>query len=168
MSKSESLRSFDDLYLHELRDLWDAERQLIDALPEMAKAADTTELTKAFNEHLQVTKGQKERLEKIFSDLGKSPEGHTCAAMKGLIKEGNDLIKADGDAAVRDAGLIGAAQRVEHYEMAGYGTARTFAQRLGRDADAALLQQTLDEESEADELLSQIAERVVNEEAAHA
>ena len=165
---SENFKTFDDLYVHQLRDLWDAERQLIDALPEMAKAADNAELKTAFNEHLQITKTQKERVEKIFQRLGENPEGHTCAAMKGLIKEGNEIAKAEGDPAVRDAGLIAAAQRVEHYEIAGYGTARTFANRLGRDADATLLQQTLDEESETDQLLSQLAERVINEEAAHA
>jgi ferritin-like metal-binding protein YciE len=165
---SESLRSFDDLYLLQLRDLWDAERQLVEALPAMAKAADNPELKTALKEHLAITREQKKRLDKIFADLGEDPEGHTCAAMKGLIKEGDEIATSEGDPAVRDAGLIAAAQRVEHYEIASYGTARTFAQKLGRKQDASLLQQTLDEEGQADELLTQIAESVVNTDAANA
>jgi ferritin-like metal-binding protein YciE len=162
---SEKFTSFDDLYLHELRDLWDAERQLVDALPSMVEAAEDPELKQALKQHLTVTREQKTRLEKIFKDLGESPEGHTCAAMKGLIKEGSDIAKASGDATVRDAGIISAAQRVEHYEIAGYGTARTFAQRLGRTGDVELLDQTLEEESIANELLTEIAESGVNQEA---
>jgi len=165
---TENFSTFDDLYLHELRDLWDAERQLLDALPAMAEAASEPELKQALRQHLTVTKEQKARLEKIFKSLDESPEGHTCAAMKGLIKEGNDIARATGDATVRDAGIIGAAQRVEHYEIAGYGTARTYAQRLGRSEDVDLLDATLREESFANELLTEIAESGVNEQAVRA
>ena len=155
---SETLNSFDDLYVQQLRDLYSAETQLIEALPTMADAAAHPELKRAFQDHLAVTRRQKDRLEQIFRTLDADPEGHTCQAMKGLVKEGNDIIRADGDAAVRDAGLIAAAQRVEHYEIAGYGTARTFAERLGHSEAARLLQQTLDEEGGADKKLTQIAE----------
>ncbi|HLT48627.1 MAG TPA: ferritin-like domain-containing protein [Rubricoccaceae bacterium] len=165
---SETLNSFEDLYVQQLRDLHSAETQLIEALPMMANAAAHPELKRAFQDHLEVTRQQKGRLDQIFRTLDQDPEGHTCQAMKGLIKEGNDIIKADGDAAVRDAGLIAAAQRVEHYEIAGYGTVRTFAERLGRTEDARLLQQTLDEEANADELLNRIAMDVVNPDAVHA
>jgi ferritin-like metal-binding protein YciE len=159
---SETLRSFDDLYVQQLRDLYSAETQLVEALPMMADAATHVELKRAFQDHLAVTKRQQQRLEQLFQRLGQDPGGHTCQAMKGLIKEGNEIIGADADPAVRDAGLIAAAQRVEHYEMAGYGTVRTFAERLGRTDDARLLQETLDEEGDADKLLTQIAEQVVN------
>ena len=162
---SETLNSFEDLYVQQLRDLHSAETQLIEALPMMANAAAHPELKRAFQDHLEVTRQQKGRLDQIFRTLDQDPEGHTCQAMKGLIKEGNDIIKADGDAAVRDAGLIAAAQRVEHYEIAGYGTVRTFAERLGRTRDAELLQQTLDEESDTDELLNRLAMNVVNPDA---
>ena len=165
---SESLKSFDELYVQQLKDLYSAETQLIDALPMMADAASHPELKRAFKDHLQETRGQKDRLDQIFRTLDKDPEGHTCQAMKGLIKEGNEIINADADDAVRDAGLIAAAQRVEHYEMAGYGTVRTFAERLGRTKDRDLLQQTLDEEGKADELLNKIAMQVVNPDAVSA
>ena len=165
---SETLHSFDDLYVQQLRDLYSAETQLIEALPKMADAAAHPELKRAFQDHLEVTRQQKDRLQQIFRTLDQDPEGHTCQAMKGLIKEGNDIVMADADPAVRDAGLIAAAQRVEHYEMAGYGTVRTFAERLGRPDDARLLQQTLDEEGQADELLNRIAMQVVNADAVHA
>ena len=165
---SETLKSFDDLYVQQLRDLYSAETQLVEALPMMADAATHAELKRAFQDHLAVTKRQQQRLEQLFQRLGKDPGGHTCQAMKGLIKEGNEIIGADADPSVRDAGLIAAAQRVEHYEMAGYGTVRTFAERLGRTEDARLLQETLDEEGQADELLTKIAEQVVNVDAARA
>jgi ferritin-like metal-binding protein YciE len=165
---SETLNSFDDLYVQQLRDLYSAEEQLIEALPMMADAAAHPELKRAFQDHLQQTRRQKDRLDQIFRTLDQDPGGHTCEAMKGLIKEGNAILKADGDAAVRDAGLIAAAQRVEHYEIAGYGTVRTFAERLGRTQDRDLLQQTLDEEGEADELLNEIAMQVVNPDAVNA
>jgi len=157
-----------DLYLNELRDLYSAESQLIDALPKMAEAATAPELKQAFLDHLEQTHGHAERLEQIFDELGEKPSGETCAAMKGLIKEGEDYIQAGGNGDVRDAGLIGAAQRVEHYEIAAYGTTRAIAQRLGEASAVELLQETLDEESEADALLTDIAESHVNASASSA
>jgi ferritin-like metal-binding protein YciE len=156
--KLESLR---DLYLEELRDLYSAETQLIDALPKMAEAASDQHLKQAFLDHLEQTKTHAVRLERIFEALGLKPTGETCQAMEGLVKEGSQMIKAHGDPVVRDSGLIGAAQRVEHYEMAGYGTARSLAQRLGEEEAVELLQETLDEEGEADQLLTNIAEELV-------
>ena len=161
-----NLDSFDDLYVAQLQDLYSAETQLVDALPKMAAAAAHPELKQAFLNHLDVTKRQKYPLEQIFQSLDAEPGGETCEAMKGLIKEGQEIIGADAPDAVRDAGLIAAAQRVEHYEIAGYGTVRTFAERLGRAADAHLLDETLAEEKETDGLLNQIAESVVNPDAA--
>lgn len=152
--KLESLR---DLYLEELRDLYSAENQLIAALPKMAAATDP-QLKSAFENHLEQTKTHATRLEGIFRQLGEDPGGETCDAMKGLVTEGESMIKAKGDDAVRDAGLIGAAQRVEHYEMAGYGTVRSLAQKLGETTAVQTLQETLDEEGEADKLLTQIAD----------
>lgn len=154
--------SLDDLFLHQIEDLYDAEKRLTKALPQMAKAAHHPELKQAFEHHLRETEGQVNRLEKIFSLLGQSPTRETCAAMKGLIEEGEEMISARGDDDVRDAALIAAAQRVEHYEMAGYGTARNFAERLGLHEASRLLQQTLDEEKNADSKLTQIAEGSVN------
>jgi ferritin-like metal-binding protein YciE len=151
-----------ELYLNELRDLYSAETQLIDALPKMAEAATSPALQQAFSSHLQETRTHARRLEQIFAVLGEKPTGETCAAMKGLISEGEDYVKAGGDDSVRDAGLIGAAQRVEHYEMAGYGTARALARRLGENAAAQTLQMTLDEEGAADQKLTAIAESQVN------
>ncbi|HYE94969.1 MAG TPA: ferritin-like domain-containing protein [Rubricoccaceae bacterium] len=168
MFSAESLNSFDDLYLMQLRDLHSAESQLIEALPKMAQATTHPELRQAFEDHLVQTQQHKARLEEVFHALGEDPGGHTCEAMKGLIKEGNEVIGADADPGVRDAALIAAAQRVEHYEMAGYGCAATFAERLGRTEDKALLGQTLDEEKEADSLLTRIAEQVVNPDAVRA
>lgn len=159
------LTTFDDLYLLELRDLWDAERQLIEALPVMAAAATDPELKKSIRDHLAVTREQKKRLEQIFEDLGEDPEGHPCEAMESLIKEGSEIAEAEGDDAVRDAGIIAAAQRVEHYEISGYGSARTFARRLGRSQDVVLLQQSLDEEGLTDHQLTALAESKINFEA---
>lgn len=161
-----NLDSFDDLYVAQLQDLYSAEDQLVDALPKMAEAASHPELKRAFQDHLEVTRQQKDRLAQILESLGEDPGGETCEAMKGLVKEGEEIVKADADDAVRDAGLIAAAQRVEHYEIAGYGTVRTFADRLGRADDARLLDQTLAEEKDADGLLNRIAESVVNPDAA--
>jgi ferritin-like metal-binding protein YciE len=151
-----------DLYLNELRDLYSAETQLLDALPKMAEAATSPQLKQAFTSHLQETRTQAGRLEHIFEQLGEEPTGETCAAMKGLIKEGSEYVDAGGDDDVRDAGLIGAAQRVEHYEIAAYGTARHLARRLGETAAAQLLQATLDEEGAADKKLTSIAESQSN------
>jgi len=151
-----------DLYLNELRDLYSAEMQLLDALPKMAEAATSPQLRNAFTSHLGETQLHVQRLEQIFQGLGEDPSGETCQAMKGLIKEGEDYVKAGGDDSVRDAGLIGAAQRVEHYEMAGYGTTRALAMRLNETAAAKTLQTTLDEEGAADKKLTTIAEGQVN------
>jgi ferritin-like metal-binding protein YciE len=155
----------DDLFLDTLRDLYDAEKQITKALPKMSKAATSQDLKAAFEEHLQVTRKQVERLEQIFSELDEKPGGKKCAAMEGLIEEGEELVEEGEPSAVLDAGLIGAAQKVEHYEMAGYGAARTFASMLGHDEAAQLLQQTLEEEKETDLKLTELAENVVNEEA---
>jgi ferritin-like metal-binding protein YciE len=156
------LNSLRDLLLEELRDLYNAEQQLIDALPKMVDAAKTPDLKSAFKHHLEQTKQHASRLEHLFAGINEKASGETCEAMKGLIKEGELIIKAEGAADVRDAGLIGAAQRVEHYEMAGYGTARTLARRLGENEIASVLQQTLNEEAEADKKLTSIAESHVN------
>jgi ferritin-like metal-binding protein YciE len=133
------LESLHDLYVMELRDLYSAENQLVKALPKMAKAATSPELRKAIEEHLEVTRGQVERLEKIFKELEVKPKGKACKAMEGLIEEGKGLLKQDAEPMVLDAGLIGAAQRVEHYEIAGYGTARTYARMLGYEDAAEFL-----------------------------
>jgi ferritin-like metal-binding protein YciE len=156
------LNSLRDLLLEELRDLYNAEQQLIEALPKMADAAKTPELKSAFRHHLEQTKQHASRIEHVFAAMNEKASGETCEAMKGLIKEGELIIKAEGDPDVRDAGLIGAAQRVEHYEMAGYGTARTLARRLGDHEVASVLQQTLNEEGQANEKLTSIAESQVN------
>jgi len=163
---STEFNSLDDLFVNQLADLYDAEKRLTDALPKMAEAANSPSLQKAFLDHLQQTRNHVTRLEQIFQGLGQTPETETCQAMKGLISEGEEMIKAKGDASVKDAALIAAAQRVEHYEMAGYGTARTFALRLGHQQAAELLQSTLEEEGAADKLLTQIAEQQVNTRAA--
>jgi ferritin-like metal-binding protein YciE len=156
------LESVQDLFLAELRDLYDAENQLLKALPKMVEAATAPSLKMAFNQHLQETKGHVGRLDRAFRELQVKPSGETCEAMKGLVKEGEEFIQAKGEPMVRDAGLIGAAQRVEHYEMAGYGTARTLAKRLGFHEIATILQETLEEESQADKKFTEVAEREVN------
>ena len=162
MMKLDSLKT---LYIEELRDLYNAENQLLKALPKMAKKASTPELKEAFQSHLEETRTHVERLDQIFDTLGKKPTGKTCKAMKGLIEEGSEMMSEDGPAPVIDAGIIAAAQRVEHYEMAGYGTVRTFASLLGEDEAEDLLQETLDEEGAADKKLTDIAESMVNQEA---
>ena len=154
-----------DLYIDELKDLWSAEKQLVKALPKMAKAANDPELSKAFMTHLRQTEQQVKRLEQVFDDLGESPRGKKCIGMEGLIEEGQELIKERPDPDVLDAGLIAKAQHIEHYEIAGYGTVRTYAQLLGAERQAQLLQQTLDEEGETDKLLTQLAEGSINIEA---
>jgi len=159
------LDSLQKLYIEELRDLYNAENQLVKALPKMAKHASHQELKQAFEDHLEQTKEHVERLDEIFKRLDEKPTGKTCKAMKGLIEEGSEYLEKDGDESVLDAALIGAAQRVEHYEIAGYGTVRTFANMLGENQAAELLQQTLDEEGETDKLLTELAESVVNVEA---
>jgi ferritin-like metal-binding protein YciE len=159
------LNSLYDLYVNELKDLYSAENQLLKALPRMAKKASAPELREAFEEHLEVTGAQVERLEKIFEQLGVSPKGKKCKAMEGLIEEGKEVLGEVGEASVIDAALIACAQRVEHYEMAGYGCVRTFADLLGYDDAATLLQQTLDEEGAADDKLTELAESIINVEA---
>jgi ferritin-like metal-binding protein YciE len=156
------LESLQDLFVDELKDLYNAEHQLLKALPKMAKAASSSELAKAFTDHLEETKGQVDRLEKVFQELDASPKGKTCKAMEGLLKEGKEVMDEDADPSVMDAALIAAAQRVEHYEMAGYGCVRTFARLLGFEKAAGLLQATLDEEGAADHKLTKLAETVIN------
>jgi len=155
-----------DLYIEELKDLYSAEKQLVRALGKMAKNASNAELKAAFQNHLAETEGHVERLEQIFESLEASPRGKKCVGMEGLIEEANELLEEDAAEDVVDAGLISKAQHVEHYEMAGYGTVRAWAQLLGEDGHAQLLQQTLDEEMNADKLLSELAESTVNIEAA--
>src|ERR1700682_598392 len=151
--------------LDSLKKLYSAETQVVKALPKMVKGASSAELKQAFGDHFEQTKEHVERLNEIFDRLDEKPTGKTCKAMKGLIEEGSEMLEEEGDESVIDAGLIGAAQRVEHYEIASYGTVRTFANMLGEDEAAALLQETLDEEGEADKLLTELAESVVNVEA---
>ena len=159
------LDSLETLYVEELRDLYNAENQLLKALPKMAKAASSPELQQAFEEHLDQTQEHVDRLEEIFDKLGQSPKGKKCKAMEGLIEEGSEILEEEGDPSVIDAGIIAAAQKVEHYEIASYGTVRAFANMLGEEDAAELLQQTLDEEGEADKRLTELAEEIVNVEA---
>jgi ferritin-like metal-binding protein YciE len=159
------MQTLRDLYIDELKDLWSAEKQLVKALPKMAKAASNPELSKAFMTHLRQTEQQVERLEQIFQELGENPRGKKCIGMEGLIEEGQELVNEDPEPEVLDAGLIMKAQHVEHYEIAGYGTVRTYARLLGAENQAQLLQQTLDEEGETDKLLTQLAESSINVEA---
>jgi ferritin-like metal-binding protein YciE len=167
-SEKAEMTSMQELLVEELRDLYDAERQLVKALPKMAKASESDELRTAFEEHLTVTQNQVERLEQIFEQLDERPTGKKCAGMQGLIEEGSEHVSAKGDKRVRDAALIGDAQKVEHYEIAAYGTARTHAKHLGMSDIAKLLQQTLDEEGEADKKLTELAEGMINEQAVEA
>jgi ferritin-like metal-binding protein YciE len=162
------LNSLDDLLVEQLEDLYDAEKQLLKALPKMAKAASNDTLRRGFEEHLEQTKGHVNRLEKVFKDLGKSATSKTCEAMKGLVEEADDFLGEGAVGSVRDAGLIACAQRVEHYEIAGYGTVRSWCQQLGHQGCARLLQQTLDEEAATDRKLTQIAESMSNRQAAAA
>lgn len=163
-----SMQTLEDLLHEQLQDLYDAEGQIIKALPKMAEAASSTALRNAFESHLKQTYVHRERLEKIFTDLGQKPQAKTCKAMQGLIKEGEEMVKENADPTVKDAGLIAAAQRVEHYEMAGYGCVRTWANLLDMKSVADVLQKTLDEEGETDKKLTSLAERVVNVKAANA
>ena len=155
-----NLDTLRDLFVEELKDLYSAEHQLIKALPKMAKAASSPDLKRAFESHLKETKAQVDRLEQVFAGLDMSPKGKKCKAMEGLVEEGAEWIEEDADPDVMDAGLIAAAQRVEHYEIAGYGCVRTYAQLLGETKAASLLQKTLDEEGAADKKLTQIAKKI--------
>jgi ferritin-like metal-binding protein YciE len=152
--------SVKELYVDELRDLYSAENQLVKALPKMAKSATSPELRAGFENHLRQTEEHVLRLEKVFKQLDQSPKGKHCKGMEGLIEEGKELIAEDPGPEELDAGLIAAAQRVEHYEMAGYGCVRTYAQLLGEDEAVALLDKTLNEERETDSKLTQLAEKI--------
>jgi ferritin-like metal-binding protein YciE len=154
MAKVESLR---ELYVDELEDLYDAEQRIVKALPKVAEAASGSELRKALQHHLEQTRGHVQRLEQIFQALGEPAKGKKCDGMKGILDEGEDAIGDVDDAAVRDAAIIAAAQRVEHYEMAAYGTVRSWAEQLGDSRSASLLEQTLEEEKAADQKLTDIA-----------
>jgi ferritin-like metal-binding protein YciE len=156
------LDSLRELYVDELKDLYSAENQILKALPRMIKASSNRELQRAFTQHEKVTRRQVQRLERIFKDLDESPRGKKCVGMEGLIQEGKELISEKPDPEVLDAGLISKAQHIEHYEMAGYGTVRTWAQQLGLDKHVELLQATLDEEGDADKTLTQLAESTIN------
>ncbi|MBA2683529.1 MAG: ferritin-like domain-containing protein [Gemmatimonadaceae bacterium] len=159
------MESLKELYVDELKDLWSAETQITKALPKMIKAATSPKLKKAFNTHLKQTERHIKRLERICKELDESPRGKKCVGMEGLLKEGSELIKEKPEAEVLDAGLIAAAQHVEHYEMAGYGCVRTWARQLGEDGHADLLQETLDEEELTDKLLTDLAVSEINIEA---
>jgi ferritin-like metal-binding protein YciE len=160
------ISTLEDAYVEQLRDLYSAETQLVKALPKMAKAAHSEELKNGFTEHLEQTKGHVSRLEEIFGELDEKPTGKKCKAMAGLIEEGSETIHEDATPEVRDALLIAAAQRVEHYEIAAYGTVRTFANLLGHEDAAKLLAETLQEEVDTDEKLTEAAEQI-NAEASH-
>jgi ferritin-like metal-binding protein YciE len=163
-----SMDSLRDLYVDQLKDLYNAENQLVKALPKMAKKASAPELKRAFQDHWEQTKTHVNRLEQIFKGLGEKPTGKTCKAMKGLVEEGKEVIDEDGDDSVLNAALIGAAQRVEHYEIASYGVARTFASLLGESDASSVLQQTLEEEGETDKKLTKLAEGIINPQASAA
>jgi ferritin-like metal-binding protein YciE len=162
------LDSLECLLVDQVQDLYDAEQRLTKALPQMAKGAHNTQLKNAIEQHLRQTQNHVNRLERVFQILGKPAEAKTCDAMKGLISEGGEILDAEGDPNVIDAAIIAAAQRVEHYEMAGYGTARALAKRLGRDSAAQLLQETLEEEKSTDKKLTELAEQEINLKAARA
>jgi len=151
------------LYIDELKDLYSAENQLVKALPKMAKAASSAELREGFEKHLEQTKGHVQRLEKIFEALGENPKGKKCKGMEGLIEEGSEAMQEDYEGSVLDAALIGAAQRVEHYEIAGYGTVRSMAETLAEDDHVSLLEETLQEEKETDEKLTELASQINTE-----
>jgi len=159
------MQTLQDLYIDELKDLYNAETQILKALPKMIRAASHPQLKRAFTQHERQTRQHVKRLERICRNLGVNPKGKKCVGMEGVIKEGAELIQERPEPDVLDAGLIAAAQHVEHYEMAGYGCVRTYARLLGQEEHAALLQQTLDEEKDTDELLTSLAEANINVEA---
>jgi ferritin-like metal-binding protein YciE len=156
------LDTLEDLFMNQLMDLYDAEKRVTTALPRLAAAAHNPALKAVFQDHQRVTQMHLSRLEQVFRAAGYRPKGDTCEGMRGLIEEGQQAIEADGNPDVKDAALIAAAQRLEHYEIAGYGCARTFAQRLGKMDAARLLQESLDEIGATDKMLTRIAERSVN------
>jgi ferritin-like metal-binding protein YciE len=159
---SQEFNSLEDLLIEQLEDLYDAEHRIIRALPKMSEAAQEPDLKRALDKHLGETRSQVDRLDAIFRSLNKTPERETCEAMKGLIREGEEMVDAKGNPDVRDAAIIAAAQRVEHYEIAGYGTARSLARQLGHTEAARLLETTLQEEKNADQVLTRVAEASVN------
>lgn len=154
------LEGLRELYMEELKDLYNAENQLVKALPKMAKAASSDELRQGFEEHLEQTKGHVQRLEQIFQALSENPKGKKCKGMEGLLEEGSEVMQEDFEGALMDAAIIGAAQRVEHYEIAAYGTICAFAEELGESEQNSLLNQTLQEEKEADQKLTQLAQQI--------
>ncbi len=160
------LNTLQDLYIEELRDIYSAENQLLKALPKVAKAATSEELRSALEDHLEQTKEQIERLDEVFQNLDTTSKGKKCLAMEGLVKECEELLEEEMEDSVKDAAIIGACQKVEHYEIASYGTVCTWAKLLDREDDLDLLGQTLDEEKEADENLTDIAETSINIDAA--
>jgi len=157
--------SLQKLFVHELKDLYSAEKQILEHMDKVIDKTSNKDLRKALTEHRDLTRTHVERLETVFDQLDHEPGGHKCKGMEGLLKEAEDILTDATDEAIRDAGIIAAAQRVEHYEMAGYGTARTYARQMGKDDLAETLQKTLDEEADADEKLTRIAEHIVNPEA---
>lgn len=160
------MNNLQDLYVSELRDLASVEDQIIAALPKMAKKTENKQLKQALQEHLEETKQQRDRIEKIFKRLDKGQSGKVCKAMRAILEEGEDMVEEAKEADVRDATIIAAAQKVEHYEISGYGTVATYAKQLGFSEDHDLLSETLAEEKEADEKLNKIAKEMVNQEAA--
>jgi ferritin-like metal-binding protein YciE len=160
MMRKDSLR---ELYVDELRDLYNAETQLVKTLPKLAKASSNAALRQGFEEHLRQTSEQVSRLEQIFEMIGERATGKKCLGMEGLVKEGADIMKEDYEGALMDAALIGAAQRVEHYEIAGYGTVRAFAKLLGENEHVSLIEQTLEEEKQTDQKLTDLAEQINSE-----
>lgn len=160
-----NLDTLQKLFVNELQDLYHAEKQLLKALPKMAAGASSDELKDAFETHLKETEVQVDRLEEVFELIGEKPKTKVCHGMQGLIEEGSEILEEEGEDSVLDAGIIVAAQKVEHYEIAAYGSLRTFAELLGQTEAVELLQTSLDEESAADELLSNLAKEIVNPEA---
>ena len=156
------MESLEQLYIDQLKDMYNAEKQLLKALPKMSRAATTQQLRQAFDEHLEQTRGQVDRLDRVFKESGRTPIGKKCEGMTGIIEEGNEMLEANAEGEVKDAALIAAAQKVEHYEIATYGTLKTFAKTLGLDRAAQLLEENLREEKAADEKLTHIAESGVN------
>ncbi len=156
------IETLQDLYLDELRDLYHAETQLVKALPEMAKAVKSNDLRQAFEKDVGRTQGHIERLQRIFKEFNEDPSGHRCKGMEGLLEEGRDLIQAGPQTPVRDAGLIVTAQKAQHYEIAGYGSACTFARILGRQQEEKLLRDTMEEEKQADAAFTKIANQAIN------
>jgi ferritin-like metal-binding protein YciE len=164
---AEKLNTLNDLFMMELKDIYNAEKQIIKALPKMIDAASSPNVKQKFQSHLHETENQVKRLENVFSILGVQPEEESCKGMEGIIDDGKKVLTLQGDPKVKDAALIAAAQKVEHYEISSYGTLRTFAETLGKHDVAQMLQTTLKEESKTDELLTQVAESSINPQAAH-